>query len=672
MKSRSLLTFVVALIALVASAQEQLTNLPTIYINTYDGLAITSKVEYLYADFTMVDGLDTLRVDSLRIRGRGNSSWTYMNAKKPYRLKFPKKQRLLGQGFAYAKNWVLLAQADDKSFLRNAVTWEMTRFIGMPYTPGYRFVDLVLNGQYRGNYMLCDHVDIRKQRVNIYEQELALDEDDTETDISGGYLCEVDGFTDEGETYFQTAHAVNIRIHSPEEDIINKRQIGYIRDVVQRFEDTLYSANPAGYKVLVDSTSFMGWYVGGEITANIDAYWSAYFFKEQGDSLLYWGPLWDEDLAYNNTTRMGDVTQELMADVGHGRKQAGKWIDQLKVGTDWFWPDVMRHYSHYYERGLTDHMTQAIDSLAELLRPSAEKNFEVWDIEEKVYEEIELFNTYDGYVNALRNFVQAHNDYLLQEFATRSGITPPDTRLDTLQYYRLHIHGDTTLVLGIAEATEPDEPATACLRKSDLTDTSQQWQVRTYEEGWQLINRSTGLALSDYNLSTPYSYALVTYPAATDDTRQIWTLSEGAYEGYYNLTNVSTARIIDNWRGVFKDGNEVISYTTSTSDAKTSNRLWSFEAVASRTDEIQTALHSAMQAPDYALRFVPASRRLRFIAADRGLLDFTVSIYDMGGRQVASFSAADGYTLSPTLPSGTYIVIWNAFGTRQSIRFNVK
>lgn len=649
------------------SAQNQLTNIPTIYIDTYEGVSITSKDNYVYAQFTMVDGIDTLRVDSLRIRGRGNASWSRMNGKKPYRLKFPTKQKLLGKGFANSKNWVLLAQADDKSFLRNALTWEMTRRIGMPYSPGYKFVDLYLNGNYRGNYLLCDHIDIRKKRVNIHEQEFRV-EDDT-TDISGGYLLEVDGYTDEGNTYFQTSHEVNVRVHSPEPEVINDRQISYIQDVVQCFEDVLYSKTPENYKLLVDSASFIGWYVAGEITANIDAYWSVYFYKDILDPLLYWGPLWDEDLAYNNTTRLGDVTESLMADVGHGRRFAGKWIDQLKEGTTWFWTDVYNYYKVHYDTGLTDFMTQTIDSLADMLRPSAAKNFEVWDIEEKVFEEFELFNTYDEYVKTLRQFVTLHNDYLLKEFALRAGITPPDTSLDTTLYYRLHIHGNPSFVLGIEESEETNNPATACLRTAEEARKDQQWRPIANESGWTFINRETGLALADYNLSEPYSYALVMYPVSDKDERQMWTLTEGTYEGYYNLVNVSTGRIIDNRRAQYKDGNSVISYTTSSTDEKTSNRLWSFEPVGSVNDDIATALRNATVA-DYALRYAPRERRLRFIAADRSQLDFKVSIYDLSGKLICSFTAQDGCNL-PLIPTGTYIASWNFGGTPHSIRFHV-
>ncbi|MBP3229039.1 MAG: CotH kinase family protein [Bacteroidaceae bacterium] len=677
MHPRFLLTCLALWLGLTLQAQTQLTNLPTVYINTFGGKDVTSKTEYLFADFTMVSGLDTLRCDSLRIRGRGNASWTRMNAKKPYKIKFSRKVKLLGKGYANAKNWILLAQADDKSFIRNAVTWEMTRFLEMPYSPGYTFVDLYLNGEYRGNYMLCDKIDIRKHRVDIYEQELPV-ADNSDEDISGGYLCEVDGYTDAGDTYFQTSHAVNVRVHSPEEDVVSQRQVDYIRSVVQRFEDALYSTTPTDYRQFVDMPSFLAWYIAGEVSANIDAYWSVYFFKERLNPLLYWGPLWDEDLAYNNTTRMGDVTEELMADVGHGRRFAGKWIDQLKDGDTGFWPDVATAYRTFYNAGLTDLMVRKADSLATLLRPSAMKNFEVWDIGEKVFEEFDIFNTYDEYVDAIKRFVTAHNAYLLAEFDRRAGFASAEPLpLDTAFFQRLHILGDENYVLSLTEAKEGEAP-TACIRLTDDTDWRQQWQARQTGGGnWLFINRDTGLALSDYSLSTPYSYQLVAYPADTTDTRQQWQLSDGKNEGCYNLVNSATARVADNRHSKYADFNEVISYTASSSDDSAPNRLWCFEATERRGNDDITSLRDAAAtlqsaaSADYQLRFSPTTGRLRFVAADPAALTFTVSIHDVTGRLVRTFLASEGCSVAD-LPVGTYIASWSFAASRHSTKFRMK
>ena len=89
----ALLMFIVT--AVSADDYPRLTNLPTIYINTFDNRPVTSKTDYIYATMHYVDEADQLTTyDSLQIRGRGNSTWGL--AKKPFRIKFHSKEKFLG------------------------------------------------------------------------------------------------------------------------------------------------------------------------------------------------------------------------------------------------------------------------------------------------------------------------------------------------------------------------------------------------------------------------------------------------------------------------------------------------------------------------------------------------------------------------------------------------
>ena len=109
MKRRLLsLLFIWLLITSAAFAQEyrQLTNLPSVYVNTYSGAGITSKENYIYARLVWVDKKGTAVYDSIQIRGRGNSTWGM--AKKPYRIKLQKKKRLLGSDHAKARSWATI------------------------------------------------------------------------------------------------------------------------------------------------------------------------------------------------------------------------------------------------------------------------------------------------------------------------------------------------------------------------------------------------------------------------------------------------------------------------------------------------------------------------------------------------------------------------------------
>ena len=174
------------------SGHERLTNLPHLYINTKTGLPITSKTDDVWAEMWLVDENDeVLYEDSLSIRGRGNSTWGL--PKKPYRIKFREKKKLLGGDRANAKKWTLLANHADKTLFRNALASYVGDLCGQPFTPAAKFVDFTLNGEYVGTYQISDKIDVRKKRVNITEQDYPLTE---ESNITGGYLLEFDGFKD--------------------------------------------------------------------------------------------------------------------------------------------------------------------------------------------------------------------------------------------------------------------------------------------------------------------------------------------------------------------------------------------------------------------------------------------------------------------------------------------
>ena len=261
---------------------ERLTNLPHVYVNTFTGRNITSKTDYVYARMWYVDEEDNVQYfDSLKIRGRGNSTWNL--AKKPYKLKFQSKEKLLGKGYANTKKWTMLANHADKTLIRNAVTSLMGERAGLKFNPAAKFVDLTLNGKYVGNYQISDQVDVRPHRVKITEQDYPLA--DT-SDISGGYLLEADGFRDyhtytywdneEGRYLapdgFETGQqGVPVRIHYPEAEELDISQTEYIRDYINDFESHLFSSkftDPlAGYRPMVDSMSLANWYVCTEISA---------------------------------------------------------------------------------------------------------------------------------------------------------------------------------------------------------------------------------------------------------------------------------------------------------------------------------------------------------------------------------------------------------------------
>ena len=416
---KRLFTFIalLALVALQAQGQwTRYTNLPTVYIDTYDGAGIYSKTEYVLATMRYVDEQDQLTVyDSLQIRGRGNSTWNL--AKKPYKLKFNQKEKLLGKGRAKAKKWTLLANAADKTLIRNAVTSALGERTSLKFNPAYKFVDLVLNGRFMGNYQISDQIDVRPHRVDIVEQDLPLGDD---SDITGGYLLEVDGFKD-GNCFTTSSYSVPIRIHYPEDEDIAAKQNTYVRNYMAQFERVLrsnaFDDPQEGYRAYVDSTSLIDWFLCTEISANLDGYYSTYFYKEQGDPRLYWGPLWDYDIAYSNDYREQTTVNKLMTDVGFG--QTKLWINRMWQDK-WFAKKVYTRYKELLDGGLVDYLFETIDSLTALLAESQELNYQRWGIDRRMYHEIVIYSSYDEYISYLRSFISAHCAFLEEALPTAS------------------------------------------------------------------------------------------------------------------------------------------------------------------------------------------------------------------------------------------------------------
>ena len=132
------------------------------------------------------DGEVVLEKDLDYIKGRGNTSWTY--AKKPYNIKFEKKTALFGMD--KAKKWTLLANYVDKTLLRNHTALSLATELGIPFTSQHTFVDLYINNEYYGNYVLCESVETGDGRVEITDLTDATEEANPDIDIEN---CDLGG-----------------------------------------------------------------------------------------------------------------------------------------------------------------------------------------------------------------------------------------------------------------------------------------------------------------------------------------------------------------------------------------------------------------------------------------------------------------------------------------------
>ena len=188
--------------------------------------------------------------------------------------------------------------------------------LNLEFTPAFRFIDVYINNQYQGNYLLTDQVEVDKNRVAVDKQEATMTE---LPDISGGYLLEIDGFAASEPVWFTTSQGLKVTVKYPKDDEINSAQLNYITTFTQQFEDALFSSDfsdaQKGYRSLVDEVSLIDWYIASELTGNPDCFWSTYIYKKRDEDKLYFGPMWDYDIAFNNDNRKYDASNSLMKDV---------------------------------------------------------------------------------------------------------------------------------------------------------------------------------------------------------------------------------------------------------------------------------------------------------------------------------------------------------------------
>ena len=177
----------------------QLTNLPTVIIHTLNDEIPYDKEHEIVSQLTIISENGTrLLSEPGAIRERGNASRDF--PKKPYRIKFDEKQVVLDAP-AKAKKWTLINNYGDKTLMRNLLAFELSRRLGMPYTPYGTAVDVLLNGEYRGCYQLCDQIQIHKNRVNITEM---TPRDDEGSALTGGYFIEIDAYADQEKSWFKS------------------------------------------------------------------------------------------------------------------------------------------------------------------------------------------------------------------------------------------------------------------------------------------------------------------------------------------------------------------------------------------------------------------------------------------------------------------------------------
>lgn len=357
-------------------------GLPLVVINTVDAVEPYDKVNDIASYVRIINTDHSFVMDSATTRLRGNASTQF--PKKPYRIKFDSKQQPLDAP-AKAKKWTLINNYGDKTLMRNLLAFHISQQMGMLYTPYGRAVDVILNGEYKGCYQLCDQIEVNKNRVNIDEME---DTDISGEALTGGYLWEIDAYAYEEKSWFNSNHNIPVTIKSPDEDDITPEQSQYIRDFFNAMEADVYGshfADPAnGWRRLLDAETFLKHFLIGELSGNTDTYWSVYQYKKRGEDKVYTGPVWDFDIAFDNDYRtypLNNKSEFVCFSGGSVAGDMGTFVRRIVLQD----PNTMTQLQSHWQAGRHHHITaedlcQWIDSMALVMDRAQQLNFMRWDI----------------------------------------------------------------------------------------------------------------------------------------------------------------------------------------------------------------------------------------------------------------------------------------------------
>lgn len=209
-------------------------------------------------------------------------------------------------GMPGENDWILLANYNDKSFLRNALAGHLFRQMGH-YAPRTRHCEVVVNGNYQGIYVLTEKIKQDKNRVDIARLEVTENSGD---DVTGGYIFKTDYYSssDSWVSNYPPADRPEKSVYFvysyPKPDEITESQKDYIQSCVYSFEKVLhgngFANSQTGYPAFIDVNSFRDYFILSEVTRNVDAYKKSRFFykdKESKGGKIHSGPPWDYDWA---------------------------------------------------------------------------------------------------------------------------------------------------------------------------------------------------------------------------------------------------------------------------------------------------------------------------------------------------------------------------------------
>lgn len=315
------------------------------------------------------------------IKGRGNYSWLNYE-KKPYSLKFTEQTSLLGMGISH--KWVLLANAGDPSNIRNKFIYDFADSAGLMYSPDSRWVDLYLNGDYTGLYLLTERNEVTENRIDIRGDNSFLISQEIESKLAAQNI-----------PYISTNANLSLRIHYPQ--AVDDSAASFITAIMQSVENAIISktgmdtATGKTWSQLIDTDSWVKKYLVEEVFGNGDAGSnSQFFYYDASDQTgkVYAGPVWDYDRTMGNPVAWQLVSSNVFyANRLHVNSSYDTpWLFYLSQKEP-FSQAVAEQYEAIFLPLLDYYLTEKIYNYAEIICQAAEMNQLRWGYVEETFEE---------------------------------------------------------------------------------------------------------------------------------------------------------------------------------------------------------------------------------------------------------------------------------------------
>lgn len=387
-------------------------EMPIIAINTDSESEISSDEEYAEAQISVINAEGSWEITNMAvsIRLRGSSS---MHAdKKSYKIKFEEKQNLLNIGDGKGKPWLLIANHSDHSLLRNLTAYNLAdKLTGMSYSPNCRSIELYVNGEYQGVYLLCEDKNVNKNRIAIEEAPEEVEKN--------GYLVEMTRY--DGENIFNVDTAsYDIASKLSETESIKDQQISYISSYIREAYSALKSGKIEDVIKYIDLDSLVDIYIGNEIVKNVDAGWDSFYLYKDVDGKLCFGPMWDFDLAMGNANCVKGFESWAGFSpytVLNVNANSNPWFCHA-LSCEWFRELVKERWNELQDE--INDIPEEVIKEAESNYRSYCRNFEKWDIMGKqtniTPDEIVALPTYKDHYTYLSNWLAKRINWLTEQY----------------------------------------------------------------------------------------------------------------------------------------------------------------------------------------------------------------------------------------------------------------